>query len=330
MATEDLTTYTEVDPDNRVVVTTTRCTTTNEPGTETATWVYKDKDAGHFGDFEHKFDLYMTSMQNGSCMAHHTVSNIVESWTDAYGANHQGLSTRTNCGSGGDKIIAIRDFNSHNSDAFTNLIDTNYYCTAERNSTTYTLKIYSDSGRTTLLDTLSLTCTTTTLRYIFAHLCYDQAATYGTQSGYLENLDLQEIPAAPTSPALIGCTLTTDTYDVDINIVNRVDFSVSKNVVNYVFADDTDEQLDEGKNIDQITLHCTQNSNHIESTTSLNNMMDNQETAILSGLDDTNLNTDYLIKNLSYNQKPAESAAGIYNISITLERIHDVLPYSEM
>ena len=129
---------------------------------------------------------------------------------------------------------------------------------------------------------------------------------------------------------MTGCILTTDTYTVDIDIVSRVDFSVSKNVVNYVFADDTDEQLDEGKNIDQITLNCIQNSNHTESTASLNNMADAQDTITLSGMDDINLNTDYLIKNLSYNQKPAESAAGIYNISITLERIHDVLPYSEM
>lgn len=58
-------------------------------------------------------------------------------------------------------------------------------------------------------------------------------------------------------------------------------------------------------------------------TNTLNTIMDNMETVTLSGMDDTNLNTEYYISNLEFNRPAGQP--DIYNCSITLERKYDRL-----
>jgi len=127
---------------------------------------------------------------------------------------------------------------------------------------------------------------------------------------------------------MTGCTLTSDTYTVNLDTITRIDFNVTKVVNTYVFSDDTDAILDEGKSIDQIILNGVQYNNYDSSMVSLNGMMDGQEEVVLSGMDDYYINTDYLIDDLSFNA--ITGTPNVYEFSITLERIEDRLPYSEM
>ncbi len=129
---------------------------------------------------------------------------------------------------------------------------------------------------------------------------------------------------------MTGCVLTSDTHTVNIDTIKNINFNTTRVVNTYVFSDDTDAVLDEGKQIDQIVLNGVQYNNHHDSMVSLNGMMDLQEDVVVSGLDDYYLNTDYLMYSISFNQTASQDAAGIYNFSITLERIEDRLPYSEL
>lgn len=66
---------------------------------------------------------------------------------------------------------------------------TNFYLEIERNGTTVTCKLYSDSGYSTLVDTLSVTVTVHSYRYV--HVASKMMTGSGaTISGTLQNLDL--------------------------------------------------------------------------------------------------------------------------------------------
>lgn len=91
-------------------------------------------------------------------------------------------------------------------DVFLGAQSTIYYLRIQRISTTGTVKVYSDSARTNLLDTLSVTVETNTYRYINVCSGYDQGGTtqLGTASGYSENLDLQEGTSRPPQLMKMG------------------------------------------------------------------------------------------------------------------------------
>lgn len=126
----------------------------------------------------------------------------------------------------------------------------------------------------------------------------------------------------------IKCTyykyaLKTDTYAAGFNILpERIDYTVTKNVTTYGFADNTYAIEDMGKATEQITLNGCQvdKSGWTESTT-IHNMMDSQEDVTIYGLPDTDLNTDYLITNFNVNKKTGEPYN--YYYSLTLERLRD-------
>jgi len=79
------------------------------------------------------------------------------------------------------------------------------YLTIKRNGTVGTLKIYSDAARTELIETLTITCNTTTYRYL--HVV--RSGEWSTDpddhiSGFVRNLDLQEEP--PDPPTNVSAT----------------------------------------------------------------------------------------------------------------------------
>ena len=134
-------------------------------------------------------------------------------------------------------------------------------------------------------------------------------------------------------------TITGNTSGTSITFefCSRVDTSVTKNVTTYVFTDDTATILDEGKTLDQIVLTGTDNENFPNISPSsniytrmeiINTFMDDQEEISLSGMDDTYLNTDYYIHDFSFNAKPGQP--DLYDFTITLERVRDRIPYSEI
>jgi len=118
-------------------------------------------------------------------------------------------------------------------------------------------------------------------------------------------------------------TLTTDTASVTLNDPMGIDFTTTRNIVNYVFPDDTDEQEDEGKTIDQITLSGMEWASAAANMEIINTMMDDQETVTMTGLSDSNLNTDYRVNAFSFNQQGGW--VNRYKYSLTLERLQDRL-----
>lgn len=198
MAYEDFTGYSEVDPNNRFSQTTTRNTWAGLTGDETA-YVYKDYTADHFGDFEHAIDTFLDAatgdgetystyagtwaVSNSSTSPYASQNSLFVTWLNFWGLQIR-LTNRTNW--------------SNTTDTYAASLDTAYYLTIERATTALTCKIYSDSARTNLLDTLSVACNETTYQYLH---CGWSADTNGLEStdGYNEKLDLS--PGAPPPAA---------------------------------------------------------------------------------------------------------------------------------
>ena len=142
-----------------------------------------------------------------------------------------------------------------------------------------------------------------------------------------------------------GVTITGNSYSVHLDIVERIDYATSRNIVNYVFDDGTDTQLDEGKTIDQIILTgVDKRIDHVgtsfpltfpitwqddvdaeERIRRINFMMDNQEIVSVDGLVDSSLNTEYIISDFSINQNVGEAVIPLYHFVLTLEKKYDTL-----
>ena len=122
--------------------------------------LYKDYGANHFGSsWEHKIDIklvsYATSFSNIIAM----VGTDKGSQTYLMNNAKSALYIFLFYGSGVNKL-AIREMyqgSVYESSAYAITTGTMYYLTLKRNGTSFTCKVYSDSARTNLLDTLSLT-----------------------------------------------------------------------------------------------------------------------------------------------------------------------------
>lgn len=196
MATEDFTTYTETDPNSRITVTSAKVSWSGLTRNETA-YVYADKGAAHFsGDFTHHFDGESTSESASDSIGNFwMLANAVK--------NMQALDTD------GDDYLACfyfdqtpliflreRDSSTNYQDFYSGASATQYWYECERDETVGTygtiyLRIYSDSGRTTLLDTLSVTLHTSKkdFQYIYATNTLNSGTT-SSHTGYVQNLDL--------------------------------------------------------------------------------------------------------------------------------------------
>lgn len=195
MATEDLTTYTEVDPNSDLTVTASKIQV-DTMGSNYDVYLRADKGVDHFGDFEHLVTAEFTS-NNGTtyCLNGYwglTSSAGIVSLVDMNTANEGLLAYEIWTGSVIE--LVLKDYTNDNVDIWTGAsFATPYYMTIERFSTTLTCKIYSDSSRTTLVDTLSITCSTDLYRYIFATMGHGETTSGRAYSGYVDNLDLQEV-----------------------------------------------------------------------------------------------------------------------------------------
>ena len=115
----------------------------------------------------------------------------------------------------------------------------------------------------------------------------------------------------------------TGTTSVNLNTPSILTERISKNVKNMIFTDNTDTQLDRGKNSDSLILSGTETTDVSTKMNSINTLMDSGEEITLSGLDDTNLNTEYIITDFEFNQKAGTT--NIYTWTITFERLYDSL-----
>ena len=111
--------------------------------------------------------------------------------------------------------------------------------------------------------------------------------------------------------------------DVTLADPSGMQENVSKNVQNLVFNDGSDRQLDHGKTNDTLTLSGRESVAAVVDMEQLNTFMDDQRIITVSGLPDSNLNTDYRIICLDFRQEAGY--INRYSYSITLERISDRL-----
>jgi len=217
MVYEDFTTFTEVEPDNRIQVAENHVDF--QPYNNEDSYLYKDYLAGHFGDFEHLIDIeYVTSDNLGQGCAW-ILSNYIDDYKYLNDNNKEHLRLQLYTAGGGEKRLYIVSHSSGGvqaTDYYVCSLATPYYLRIERSSTTLTCKIYStselrDIGGVPDIDTLTVTCINDTFRYLFV------ASTWNAGSGEdadinIDNLDIQEASISgvtrDSSGAVLGsCTV---------------------------------------------------------------------------------------------------------------------------
>lgn len=193
MALEDFTTYTEVDSAGDITVTANKIAV-YEMHRDANSYVHYDKGVSYFGNFIHTLKLaYGYCMATGAQAGFWSVSATEGTHADFLATNNA-MGALFWEDAGGD-VIYITDYTNDNSDPYQITDGTNYWLTIERDGTTLTCKIYSDATRTTLLDTLTITCT----NMAFSHIqgCYSSdIAGINVVTWDTENLDLEAGAAA--------------------------------------------------------------------------------------------------------------------------------------
>lgn len=202
MAVVDFTTFTEVDPGTKIAVTSTKIDVTTMLDSDDAR-VYKDMGAGHFaGDFEHLITVYVNSSTvNGLANLVWGVSNTTTDEVTNLGSNGHWLRMYDENGTNGSLAFREMDGGAAYDDGtgLTLSLNTPYYLKCKRDEAVGTygtvyVYIYSDSGRTTLVDTLSIAVHSSTkdYQYVYAYAGWGSEAGAYSWTGYTENLDLQE------------------------------------------------------------------------------------------------------------------------------------------
>jgi len=193
-ATEDFTTYEELDPETKITLETTIITAVGLEKEDSDTWVYYDKGSGYFDDFTHTFDGVGDTMQSGAPdVAIWGLSNVVDSWNDWDSNTNEAVAITVQRGTDYDNFkYYLEEFeNSDNDVSITFPRQVWTYLKAIREGTNLQIEIYSDVERTSLEDTLSITLTADrTYQHIF--ICSkSNSGSAGTDNSYrMANLDL--------------------------------------------------------------------------------------------------------------------------------------------
>lgn len=202
MTLEDFTTYTEVDPNNHISVASSTHVDVNVINEGEDAYLYDDKGVDHFEDFVHNIDIKAVTHQSttgeGCCWV---LANIVDDWRAIYNGGGDLLSVLLIWYAPGEWRLYLQEVDGGSYYATYQVISqsTWYYLTIERSGTSLTCKAYSDSARTNLLFTLSLTLHTpiTKFRYIYAVQSDNKSWSTYWATYDVENLDLGEIPIVP-------------------------------------------------------------------------------------------------------------------------------------
>ena len=211
MAVEDFTTFTEVDGGADITVTSTKCDVVLMRNDEDSS-VYKDYTASHFDDFDHDIETTVTAVSTAQFLyggiwnvANTSASTLqdINDNNDGYWCAWRTPDTAENVG-----IRFENEISDNNDTSIVLSKSTKYYLTIERTATTLKTFIYDDSGRTSLVDTLTITREGTTFRYL-AGCCSRDSTTNSARITYsTENLDLQESSVVNVTPTPSALTLT--------------------------------------------------------------------------------------------------------------------------
>lgn len=198
---EDLTTYTEVDPNSHIWATSSRMTGTKINQNETA-YAYYDKGVDYFDSLDIDFDFCITELSINDLFGVIGVSNVlghIGEW------DVNDVLVYAYYPSGAQARIYIATFAG--ADYMVLSVNTTYYCTLERaaGNATFNLKVYSDANRTTLLDTLTCNISTasTKHRYIYGISSLYTNNNYAA-SGYVENVVINAVGGQSVIPIMMA------------------------------------------------------------------------------------------------------------------------------
>jgi hypothetical protein len=188
---EDFTTYTEVDEDSDITITSSTLITVSTMIRNVTSYVYKDFGVDYFGNFEVWTDAEITAAQSTASVTILGMSNSTSNMTEGgMDSGNSGISLRMYYGNDGKYYLSLKDWSNNNRDD--NVQDNNpgkVYWVLERNGTTLTAVGYTDIARTNVLCSLSIASAATAWRYLIT-LSSRQASTFGSAqwSGTVENL----------------------------------------------------------------------------------------------------------------------------------------------
>lgn len=204
MAIEDFTTYTEVDADGDITVAAGSVTiaTMDRWG---VSYVYRQYADNTFGNFVHLVDVNWTAATGDAAqIAYWQVTNSSYTVQDAYD-NLEGLLGGLYRASSSDYRITIRnsadgtvDYASYAS------APGQRYLRLQRSGSVFTCVIYTDAARTTVEDTLSVACATTTYKNIVVASSRDASDVPEASaiSAVIANLDLQFVSGSGESQTI--------------------------------------------------------------------------------------------------------------------------------
>jgi len=251
-----------------------------------------------FGDFTHQLKVIFNSVNTvanviGGVWA---VSNTTVGTHNSFDTANDGIGIYFKL-TGADYDMFLRDYVTDNEDTVTLAQNTNYWLTVTRNGTSVSCEIYSDSGRTSLVDTLNVTSAATEYTWLYAVYSDGRGLGNGVSAGqydlYLGEVMEQyydfEGPAwtlsAPTADIVL------DTRDVDAGNQGYYLTRQRRDSVSYLRRDKGAGDIDdfEYEFIYQCTIDDTAASNVIfgctNSNFNLQDMLDNNDGLVLSYYD---------------------------------------------
>jgi len=223
MAYEDYTTYDEVDAGGDITVAANKLTVDTMLITARS-YVKENHGANHFGNFEHEVEVKFAAVSASGQFGFWAMSDTNYVSRDM-STNSEGIIVSI-LNVSGTYRMRVYDYSNINTDFYSGLaLNTSYYTTIKRSGTTFTVKIYDDSGRTNLLDTLTITSANDTYSTVMAMSGYNNPTNGRTSTFTIDNLDLQEEE-------------THDPTD-DANASDAVTFNAGENLTDDANADDT-------------------------------------------------------------------------------------------
>lgn len=189
---ENYTTYAEVDPNNHIEKTAYHIDF--DAYRDEDAYVYKDYGVGHFTDFQHLVDVEIMTVTNYGKGIVWCLSNLVDDIKGIRDASGDYLSVTLDQ-SGLNRIyITECDAGTQYNNIYTGInVSQPYYLTLNVSSTDFMCRIYFDSERTNLLDSLNLTLHNTySFRYIFGCNTLNSGTSTVHIDLDIDNLDLGE------------------------------------------------------------------------------------------------------------------------------------------
>ena len=159
---------------------------------DAVTYVYYDYGAGYFGDFEIELEVKIDGGTGYGSVLLFGVSNTLGTFNDMLPADGLLFWAYNN-----NNSLQFQMSDRENLPGLTCVVygvsSNLLYVTFKRAGTTFTVDIFSDSTRETLVTNghMSLTCTAGTKRYLYVLASRDSNTTVSdTQSGYVQNVQI--------------------------------------------------------------------------------------------------------------------------------------------